>query len=319
MAATTPTLDSLRPVASSNRPPAGPSIPALAPHRPIQSLPALAVCCALAAGLLGASNPDKSSVERHQAAPEIKHVETGEPTRWHADIVDVTLDPSLDDLGPDTREAVRQAFGAWIETDARLPGVRFNDAKSKRNKAKQDGVNRVIAAPITVAGHENDLAITVSYISETGAILESDIIINTSHAYTGPSTQTCIHSYDLQSVVTHEAGHFFGLGEDYDDPETTMYFRTSQCETKKRSLTEPDWSTVSYLYDQDSQSAEVIATQCSTSAPVPVLPSYAWLFSGLLALGLFRRSLNGTLNRHAAGSRQHAESARHPRTRRSEP
>lgn len=55
-------------------------------------------------------------------------------------------------------------------------------------------------------------------------------------------------AYDLQNVVTHEAGHFFGLGEDMDDASSTMYYCTSRCETHKRVLTSDDAAVMNVLY-----------------------------------------------------------------------
>jgi hypothetical protein len=59
---------------------------------------------------------------------------------------------------------------------------------------------------------------------------------------------TCQRRYDLQSVATHEAGHFFGLGEDFEAKPATMFYTTGRCETNKRALLTSDESTMSTLY-----------------------------------------------------------------------
>jgi hypothetical protein len=58
----------------------------------------------------------------------------------------------------------------------------------------------------------------------------------------------CGRKYDIQNVMTHEAGHFFGLAEDVHEPSATMYECISACETRKRALSTEDASAVTELY-----------------------------------------------------------------------
>ena len=58
----------------------------------------------------------------------------------------------------------------------------------------------------------------------------------------------CTEKYDLQNVATHEAGHFFGLGEDYDVKVATMFYTTGRCEVNKRALQGSDETTMDALY-----------------------------------------------------------------------
>jgi hypothetical protein len=120
-------------------------------------------------------------------------------------------------------------------------------------------VNRLLLGPITSAGHEQDLAITISYAdTDTGAVIEADTIFNSAYDWTsitsptasGDDGRACGSRYDLQNVATHEAGHFFGLGEDYQDQATTMYVSSMPCQTTKRTLSTVDVSVISGLYSQ---------------------------------------------------------------------
>jgi hypothetical protein len=58
----------------------------------------------------------------------------------------------------------------------------------------------------------------------------------------------CKMKYDVASVVTHEIGHFWGLGEDMLDATATMYFSTPPCNVIKRQLKLDDVTAVSSLY-----------------------------------------------------------------------
>ena len=109
--------------------------------------------------------------------------------------------------------------------------------------------NVVVYASDGWAKANGALAVTVlTYDNATGRILDADVLLNGGGRYfqrfeqdesvaedtpvsienpTGTtSTQGKTSRFDVQSIVTHELGHFFGLGEDYDDTRTTMYIAT---------------------------------------------------------------------------------------------
>lgn len=197
--------------------------------------------------------------QRHQApavyvngAPKEKVSSHGMPQRWGAGGVTVKIDASVEALGPGAVAAVQSGFGAWIASDATLPSVTFDTTSGLEPKLKPDGVNAVIYAPIEIPGHKHDLALTITFVDEaTGRIAESDVIINASKKYAVlPSAEGCESKYDVQSVLAHEAGHFFGLGEDDEDQSTTMFYKTSSCDLAKRDLEVPDRSVMAQLYLQ---------------------------------------------------------------------
>jgi MYXO-CTERM domain-containing protein len=135
-----------------------------------------------------------------------------------------------------------------------------------------NGKSEVMYGPITLAGHEKDLALTVTFSDpKTGEVIESDMIFNSKHPYgllpykasagdaasamTPVDSAVCEQRYDLQSVATHEAGHFFGLGEDFDAKPATMFYTTGRCETNKRVLQASDETTMTALYLSNDMSA----------------------------------------------------------------
>ncbi len=181
---------------------------------------------------------------------------SGADERWSQASITVVIDPSLAGATPTAKEAIVGAFGAWMSTKASLPQFTF-DSSSTPGQAVEDGVNRLVLAPITVAGHERDLAITISYADgSTGEILEADTIFNSAYPWADidgtaagdDDGHSCGQHYDLQNVATHEAGHFFGLGEDYEDTTTTMFVSSRPCQTSKRVLTAADVSAIAGLY-----------------------------------------------------------------------
>jgi hypothetical protein len=247
---------------------------------------ALAVTLASSFGSLA---PQGGSATR-QGTASMKRTDKGSPVRWRLNSTKVLLDDSLEDLGPNARAAVKGAFATWARSDE-LPAIDFAETHGIKLETKPDGKNTVLFAPITVKGHEHDLAITLTYSDEdSGNIVEADVVINTEYSFrtltsdgdgypndsrhesdddadennggkqltVSAARASCTaqaqrascegNAYDVQNVVTHEVGHFFGLGEDMQDPAATMYYCTSRCETHKRVLTSTDTTVMASLY-----------------------------------------------------------------------
>jgi hypothetical protein len=224
--------------------------------------------------VLGLRARGSSSVEQSvlHGSPGIKRTKSGAEVRWRLNASKVTIDASVEKLGPNAMRAVQDAFGTWLATDPKLPDLTFDTARETRVTLEPDGKNTVLVAPITLRGHEHDLAVTLTYSDEkTGAIVEADIVINAKHVFrvlekdgkgeeadgdrrsscgTGDSNaKRCQDgAFDLQNIVTHEVGHFLGLGEETSDNAATMYYCTTRCETHKRALTRVDTDSISNLY-----------------------------------------------------------------------
>lgn len=198
--------------------------------------------------------------------PALKTGSDGEKVRWHTGKSKVYFDASLDRAGNHARDAVQVAFGTWLGSGAKVPNLEFDTTQGAKFSQTPNGKSEVMYGPITLAGHTNDLALTVTFSDpKTGEVVESDMIFNSNHPYgllnyksnSGPGSASamemvddadCQQKYDLQSVATHEAGHFFGLGEDYDAKTATMFYTTGRCETNKRALQSSDETTMAALY-----------------------------------------------------------------------
>lgn len=268
---------------------------------------------------LAAREEAKPRLKHHilHGAAEIKRAPNGDQVRWRRSHTTVVLDASLDRYGPRAREAVQSAFGTWLELDTHAPSLTFDTARHTKFSLEPDGRNSVLVAPINLPGHEDDLAITLAFWDErTGSIAEVDIVINAKvpfsvlddgerqrdeHDRDGVEQadvhqhRECISgAYDLQNVLTHEVGHFMGLGEDMKVDEASMYYRSHRCETQKRTLARPDESSVITLYTvpADEDPTEARAASCAFE-PAPGADSGAAsafaAFAGLALVALRRR------------------------------
>lgn len=83
----------------------------------------------------------------------------------------------------------------------------------------------------------------------------------------------CTDGYDIQSVVMHEIGHFWGLGEEMTDMDAAMYFSTAPCNIAKRTLKAGDAVAISSLYAEElpagdtSSPAAAGLGHCSVASP----------------------------------------------------
>jgi hypothetical protein len=97
---------------------------------------------------------------------------------------------------------------------------------------------------------------TTTSVTSTGEILDADLELNDSAFFfttadgppcpaTGPRVG-CV-AYDVQNTVTHEAGHYLGLGHS-SDPDATMFAFAPNGETRKRVLHADDVTGICAIY-----------------------------------------------------------------------
>ena len=95
-------------------------------------------------------------------------------------------------------------------------------------------------------GIDNTLAkTTVTYDTDTGEILDADIELN--HAYNEFTVDDEYIAYDLQSILTHEFGHFIGL-DHTDDLSATMNPGYQEGTTELRDIAPDDEDAVCAVY-----------------------------------------------------------------------
>ena len=257
------------------------------------------------------STAPKPQIVSGRAGPKL--TVGGVPERWWTGDLTVTVDESMSGVWPDATAGIETAFDRWRTADDRLPRITFDARKASAVLLEPDGENRIYYAPITLPGHENDLAITLQYTNQdSGEIVESDIVVNSHHPFAvlvsneesdamddskgNGSVGSCNAKYDVTSIVTHEIGHFWGLGEDMVDTKATMYFSTPPCNVMKRKLKTDDVTAVSSLYSvaapasSASQTGHCAVTTLGSRSTSGGLVVSAALIVGAGALRRRRRS-----------------------------
>ncbi len=217
---------------------------------------------------------------------------SGAPAHWQADRIDVVVDPSIDVLGSAARDAVAASFSTWRAVqDAAVPEIALSSGTADPIGYRANGTNantiRYVAGGYPAAG--SALSNTVATYDESGAFVDADVVINglpgLTFAVLDPAApaldaQSMLAApYDLQNVVTHEAGHFFGMAHANDQPDDTMFPTSAQGETKKRTLSDDDAAGIRALYP------DAFEASCSTHAPGGAT-STTWLWAaGLILAG----------------------------------
>jgi len=105
---------------------------------------------------------------------------------------------------------------------------------------------------------------TVTYDVDTGEIYDADMEINATVPLT-LSDPVPAGGYDLQSIITHESGHFLGMAHS-GDVEATMFAHYVQGSTTMRTLQDDDVAGLCSIYLPGG--ARVVATSVVPSGRV---------------------------------------------------
>lgn len=97
-------------------------------------------------------------------------------------------------------------------------------------------------------GKDSTLALTSTIFEKSsGALLDADVEINSAGNTITTTSIAADVERDLQAIVTHEAGHFLGLGHS-QDPKATMYAMYTPKDLNYRSLTADDEAGICTIY-----------------------------------------------------------------------
>ncbi|MCL2726265.1 MAG: M10 family metallopeptidase domain-containing protein [Polyangiaceae bacterium] len=119
---------------------------------------------------------------------------------------------------------------------------------------------------------------TVTFNTETGEIYDADMEINNTGGNVTTSDVVPPTGYDLQSIVTHEAGHFFGLAHS-PDPSATMYPSYKEGSSSLRTLAADDIAGICEIYpnvDERSVAGSFCASGFSAAGACDPTPRHGF-------------------------------------------
>ena len=198
----------------------------------------------------------------------------GVPLAWQDRCVSYSVNAANSlDLDLETIRRISAAsFANWTtqvcEADAPFPLQIQEDAPRACELAQHitDGPN---VHTLTFAENwpeefdENAYAVTsVWHRASDGAILDADMLVNENNGPFGECPargcrpdESGVTTVDLESVLTHEIGHFFGLGHS-QFAFATMHASAPRGETDKRTVSSDDIQGVCAMYPPGGPAAE---------------------------------------------------------------
>jgi hypothetical protein len=182
------------------------------------------------------------------------------------------------------KQVIDNAFATWQAAtcaDGYAPGITASDigpSSCTEVRYNADGPNQNLIVfrddGWPYSDPNNTLGLTtVTFNAETGEIYDADMEINSSGKNLSYSDRVPTNGYDLSSVVTHEAGHFFGLAH-ATDPRATMYASYKPGTSALRTLSPDDVAGICAVYPNAttrtvsatvSANETIVADQCDPS------------------------------------------------------
>jgi MYXO-CTERM domain-containing protein len=199
----------------------------------------------------------------------------------------------------DATTAADRAFARWnnVDCNGRAPNVTAFDAGSISSKTVAAQCTTTPCDP-TAGGYHlvvfrddgwdyddpaNTLALTtVTYAVDSAVLFDAEIEINTHDHTLSTAVPTPAGAFDLESVLTHEAGHFLGLA--HATSEASVMYAYYSADT--RELTQDDIAGICAMYPPQAGSSGM---SCSVGAARSGGGPFAALVAGLLALVWARR------------------------------
>lgn len=187
-------------------------------------------------------------------------VQLGAPLFWPTSCIGFAMNKlGTQQLDPeDTRATLRKCFEAWTDVqcpDGSTASMAFQEndpVDCHRSQYNKDAPNVNVILfqdnDWTYRGIDGTLAKTsVTYNDQTGEIYDADIEVNAANNQITITDDPGRIKYDLQAIITHEAGHFIGLAHS-PDPSAVMFASYAPGTTGQRTLHPDDVEAVCGVY-----------------------------------------------------------------------
>lgn len=168
--------------------------------------------------------------------------------KWTTLPVSYAVNPANNDGLP--QDFIAGAISTSAETwDAAVVNELFNDAyaiDANAQYGRQDYENTIAFGDYP---DSNVIGVTSIWFTRAGRqIVEFDILLNDYYVWGDGSANPEI--MDLANIATHELGHGVGMGDVYNAScfEVTMYGYSTEGETEKRTLEQPDIAGLQKMY-----------------------------------------------------------------------
>ena len=163
-------------------------------------------------------------------------------------------------------DIIQKSFNNWLTLDGVVVNVAYGGTTTN-NQTGYDSVNTLMFIEsgwqkLSFKPSSQALAVTISTF-QNDQVLDSDIHFNGENFHWAEvDTDSELNKIDLESVATHEIGHFLGLDHSSNNPresdsklrDATMYYAAIPGDTDNRSLEEDDINGINYLYNTDTKS-----------------------------------------------------------------
>ncbi|HRG99154.1 MAG TPA: matrixin family metalloprotease [Polyangiaceae bacterium] len=188
----------------------------------------------------------------------------GAPLHWNTSCITFHMNrlgtASLDVR--QTRTAIMKSFRSWSEVDcgggklSKMAFVALEDVDCKRAEYNKTGKNVNVVLfqdnDWKYRGIDGTLAKTsATFDTDTGEIFDADIEVNTAFNQVTVSDEPGKIAYDLQAILTHEVGHFLGIGHSANE-RATMFPAYAPGTVAIRELSDDDKKAVCAAYPPTS-------------------------------------------------------------------
>jgi MYXO-CTERM domain-containing protein len=204
--------------------------------------------------------------------------ESGEELHWNRQCLSYSPVARSEDEPPfaGIEQAIADSFRAWLAVECEGEPIALAIAPTEKQVRCDEAQHNSGAGNANVIAFVSDwedreyppeaFGLTlVWHDPKTGEILDADMMINETmgELMLCPLDDCPADAVDVQNVITHEAGHFLGLGHSYSRT-SAMFFEARTGEVRKRFLNADDEAGLCDIY------GELEAPECADADFAPL-------------------------------------------------